>query len=334
MSDSRAGVVLIGRNEGERLVRALQSVSDGRRPLVYVDSGSSDESCERARERGAAVVDLDMAQPFTAARARNAGFKRLREEHPELTYVQFVDGDCEVDSKWIETAATELDANPDVGAVCGYLKERHPEQSVYNKICDVEWHLGPIGPTPNFGGNVMIRTDALENAGGWNPDVIAGEDDELAVRLRKEGYELIRLDYESMTHDVDMHYAWQWWRRQKRTGYAYAQVSELHGATSPERKFVREKRRALLWGLAVPAGALLMAPPTLGVSCLALARYPAVGARVAMQTRKRGFPWAHSLAWGVSCALSSFPEAIGVAKFHLDALQDRKPEIIEHKRTE
>jgi glycosyltransferase involved in cell wall biosynthesis len=334
MGKSRAGVVLIGRNEGERLVRALRSVSDGSRPLVYVDSGSTDGSCERATELGAAVVDLDMSEPFTAARARNAGYERLRHDHPDVKYVQFVDGDCEVDPNWIETAANELDRDASVGAVCGYLKERHPDRSIYNKICDVEWHLGPVGSTPNFGGNVMIRMDALDKVGGWNPNVIAAEDDELAVRLRKEGYELNRIDYESMIHDVDMHHAWQWWQRQKRTGYAYAQVSEMHGTSTPERKFVREKRRALLWGLAVPAGALLMAPPTMGVSCLALARYPAVGARVALQTRKRGFPWAHSLAWGVSCALSSFPEAVGVAKFHLDALQDRRPEIIEHKRTE
>ncbi len=332
MSESRVGVVLIGRNEGERLLLALSSVSDGRRPVVYVDSGSTDDSRERAAERGAVVVDLDMSKPFTAARARNAGFERLRKDHPSVKYVQFVDGDCEVDAGWIETAAAELERNPQVAAVCGYVKERYPERSIYNRICDVEWHLGPVGPTTSFGGNVMIRATALADVGGWNPQIIAAEDDEVAVRLNQAGYQLVRLDYESMIHDVDMHHAWQWWRRAKRTGYAYAQVSDLHGAT-PERKFVREKRRALLWGLAMPAGALLMAPSTLGVSFLVLARYPAVGARTAWQTRRRGFPWAHSVAWGVSCALAAFPQAIGVAKFHLDALQNRRPEIIEHKRS-
>jgi GT2 family glycosyltransferase len=332
MSESRVGIVLIGRNEGERLLLALQSVSDGLRPVVYVDSGSTDDSCKWAAERGAVVVDLDMSEPFTAARARNAGFEQLRKVHPDVEYVQFVDGDCEVEAGWIEIAVAELGRDPQVAAACGYLKERYPERSVYNRICDVEWHLGPVGPTTNFGGNVMIRATALEEVGGWNPRVIAAEDDELAVRLRQAGYQLVRLNHQSMIHDVDMHHAWQWWRRAKRAGYAYAQVSTLHGAT-PEQKFVREKRRALLWGLAVPVGAFLMAPSTLGISCLALARYPAVCARVTWQTHKRDFPWAHSVAWGVSCALSAFPEAIGVAKFHLDALHDRKPEIIEHKRT-
>jgi len=331
MSESRVGVVVIGRNEGERLLLALDSVSDGQRPVVYVDSGSSDNSCIRAAERGAIVLELDMSQPFTAARARNAGFDQLRKCHPNVKYVQFVDGDCEVDADWIDTAAAALDREPQVAAVCGYLKERYPERSIYNRICDVEWHLGPAGPTTTFGGNVMIRAIALDEVEGWNPRVIAAEDDELAVRLRQAGYQLVRLDRESMIHDIDMHHAWQWWRRAKRAGYAYAQVSDLHGA-APERKFVHEKRRALLWGLAVPAGALLMGPPTLGISCLALARYPAVGARVAWQTRGRGFSWPHSVAWGVSCALSAFPEALGIAKFHLDALQGRSSEIIEHKR--
>ena len=45
-----------------------------------------------------------MTRPFTAARARNAGFKRLRELAPDLNYVQFIDGDCELIETWPETA--------------------------------------------------------------------------------------------------------------------------------------------------------------------------------------------------------------------------------------
>jgi cellulose synthase/poly-beta-1,6-N-acetylglucosamine synthase-like glycosyltransferase len=176
----------------------------------------------------------------------------------------------------------------------------------------------------------MIRVAALRRLGGYNPQVIAAEDDELAVRLRKAGGRLVRLDRDSTIHDANMHRPSEWWRRAKRCGYAYAQVSAIHGA-APERKFVTEKRRVLIWGFALPAGAIALTPLTLGLSCIAFARYPVTGLRTAIQTRNRGFPLSHSVAWGISCALAPFPEFVGVAKYHLDIWQDRRPEIIEYK---
>ena len=89
------GVVVIGRNEGERLLRCLRSVAGRAGAVVYVDSGSTDGSVEAARALGAEVVLLDPAVPFTAARARNAGLERLVELRPVVERVQFVDGDCE-----------------------------------------------------------------------------------------------------------------------------------------------------------------------------------------------------------------------------------------------
>src|SRR5262245_33530532 len=133
MPEARVGIVAIGRNEGERLVRCFASARGA--PVVYVDSGSRDDSVALARAAGAAVVELDARQPFTAARARNEGFRRLRAAAPHLEYVQFVDGDCELAAGWIEAAAAFLGAHPEVAAVCGRRRERHPERSLYNLLC-------------------------------------------------------------------------------------------------------------------------------------------------------------------------------------------------------
>src|SRR6516165_251757 len=101
---SELGVIAIGRNEGERLRRCLQSVMGRGFSIVYVDSGSIDGSVELARSLGASVVELDLSRPFTAARARNEGFERLCQMNPQVRFVQFVDGDCEVVEGWLETA--------------------------------------------------------------------------------------------------------------------------------------------------------------------------------------------------------------------------------------
>ena len=85
---SRVGVVAIGRNEGERLRRCLQSLDPRAQPVVYVDSGSSDGSPKLARSMHVDGVDLDLDIPFTAARARNAGFEQLLKIAPEIEFVQ------------------------------------------------------------------------------------------------------------------------------------------------------------------------------------------------------------------------------------------------------
>ena len=198
------GVVAIGRNEGERLHQCLASLySSSAAAVVYVDSGSTDGSAQWARDHGAEVIDLGLGAPFTAARARNAGFKRLKEIAPDLACVQFVDGDCQLVESWPEHALTFLGQHPDVGAVCGRRRERYPERSIYNWLCDQEWN-GPIGEVRAFGGDVMIRVIAFDSAGGYRDDLIAGEDPELGVRLRAAGWHIWRLDAEMTLHDAAM----------------------------------------------------------------------------------------------------------------------------------
>ena len=191
----RVGVVAIGRNEGERLRRCLTSVVERAGVVVYVDSGSTDDSVEMARGLGAMVVDLDRTTPFTAARARNAGLATLREAAPGLELVQFVDGDCEVAAGWLELAARQLDAEPQVAVVCGRRRERHPEASIYNRLCDIEWDT-PVGYADACGGDALMRVAALAEVGGYDPDLIAGEEPDLCLRLRQRGWKVLRMDAE------------------------------------------------------------------------------------------------------------------------------------------
>lgn len=255
MTDLRIAAVAIGRNEGERLIRSLVSFQGRVDRLVYVDSGSTDGSVEAARAAGAEIVELDPTTLFTVSRARNAGFKQLTEtgETPDL--VQFVDGDCEVREGWIETAAAFLAENPTVAAVSGRRRERYPEATLWNRVIDAEWN-SPVGEAKACAGDAMVRTDAFREVGGFDPDTIVGEEAEMCVRMRRAGWRIWRLDAEMTLHDVAMTKLSQWWRRTRRVGYGYGEAVALYGAP-PERHKVPETRRALIWGLGVPALALI-----------------------------------------------------------------------------
>jgi glycosyltransferase involved in cell wall biosynthesis len=310
-----SGVVVIGRNEGERLERCLSSVPNG--ILVYVDSGSKDGSVALARAQGAEVVELDRASPFTAARARNAGFAFLIKQHPGMRYVQFLDGDCELAAGWLEKAAGFLAAHPGVAAVCGRLREKHPERTIYNLLCDIEWDAAP-GEARTCGGIAMMRADAFAAARGYRSDLIAGEEPELCARLRAAGWRIWRLDAEMAAHDAAISRFGQWWLRTLRAGYAFAQGAALHGAP-PERLGVRESRSAWFWGFGLPVltilGACVVSPWVL----VLLAAYPLQVLRLAL----RGENWWRALF----LVLGKFPELAGQIRFRLE----RHPRLIEYK---
>lgn len=251
------GIVAIGRNEGDRLRRCLASVPQ-EAPFIYVDSASTDDSVNLARSRGAEIVELDLNRPFTAARARNEGFERLVKLYPEISYIQFVDGDCEFEEGWLLAAHTFLEAQSEVAAVCGRRRERYPDASFYNKIFDEEWDT-PIGKADACGGDVLMRVDALVAAGGFDPALIAGEEPELCARLRLLGYIVWRLDIPMTIHDAAMHRFSQWWRRTLRSGYGYAQVWHKTRRSQGGAVFARELKRAIFWVCFVPAAAILAA---------------------------------------------------------------------------
>ena len=265
-SGSGVAAVLIGRNEGARLVAAFAAIPPDVWPVVYVDSGSTDGSVAAAQAAGARVVKLDMSRPFTAARARNEGFAALGADTPE--FVQFIDGDCSLDPGWIPTATAFLKTTPAAAVACGRRRERFPDASLWNRLCDEEWDT-PIGKARACGGDALFRTSAFASVGGYNPTLIAGEEPELCVRLRAAGWEIWRLDAEMTLHDAAMTRFSQWWKRMRRGGHAFAEGAALHGAP-PERHFVSETRRALVWGRSCHLRAFLARPSRPGRCCSGL----------------------------------------------------------------
>lgn len=322
------GVVIIGRNEGERLVRCLRSVAAVGPRVVYVDSGSTDDSVANARAAGAEVVALDMRRPFTAALARNAGWQRLQQVLPNATCVHFLDGDCEVVPGWLEAAAAALAARPELAVVCGRRRERFPRASVFNLLCEIEWNA-PAGDVRACGGDALMRLDALRAVGGYRESLIAGEEPELCVRLRAAGWKIHRLARDMAWHDAAMTRWSQWWKRSKRAGHAFAEGASLHGG-APERHYVAEVRRALAWGLGLPLAVVAAALASPWGLLLGLA-YPLQVLRLALKpapaAREAGAPWRRAFF----LVAGRFPEAAGVLLFWRRRLRGRASTLIEYK---
>lgn len=331
----KLGVVVIGRNEGERLHRCLKSVVSV--AVVYVDSGSTDTSVALARQLGIEVVELDMSTPFCAARARNAGYTSLVRGEPDIGYVQFLDGDCELVPGWLATAQDALERRPRLAIVAGRLKEREPDASIYNRLGELEWNFLGSGDVGSVGGIFMIRCQVFDSVGGFDPSVLAGEEPELCQRLTRLGWAISRLDADMAWHDLAMLRFGQWWKRQIRGGYGGLDVATRFDLP----RFRRNNLRARFWsawpllvvlagvGTGHLAGALFGWIAALGLFSI----WPAQMVRIAARTWRQGQPLRIALAYAFFTMLSFWPQMLGQAGYLLDRVGRRAPRLIEYKAT-
>lgn len=316
----KVAAVTIGRGEGERLIRCLAALKGKAAPIVYSDSGSDDGSVEAAQAAGAEVIELNPARPYTASRGRNAGLSRLREIDPDGKYVQILDGDCELQDGWIETAHAFLEEHPEIAAVTGIRRERYPDASIWNRLMDDEWN-GPPGEVDACGGDVMIRRAAIEAVGGYNSDLIAGEDPEMYFRMRRNGWRFWRLDVPMTMHDAALTKFSEWWRRNKRGGYGFAENEKLHRG-SPERYRRKEMLRSLAWGVGLPVVILLAALLVSPWLLLGFLIYPV---QVLRLWQRMPFRNAFFLTLG------KFAEAHGILEFLLTKQDKAQRDRIEYK---
>ena len=318
------GIVIIGRNEGERLTRCFAAIDTQLHKVVYVDSASSDNSVEQAKSSNVHVIELDMSVPFTAARARNEGWQYLDQKHPKLKYIQFVDGDCELLNGWIEAATTFLDINEKAAVVCGTLIEKFPDASIYNYMCNAEWK-SPPGEVYGCGGIALMRADVLIQVGGYNPRLIASEEAEMCIRIRKIGFIIYKIDVDMALHDAAMLKFSQWWTRCVRSGFAYPLLVKSQLKIG-EKNALKGSLRPLFW-VGLPLCILLISLYTPMVLIL-LAYIPMQILRVLVLNKDISFAGFKSSCFNL---LSKLPELIGVVKYTRDRIRKKPSTIIEYK---
>lgn len=306
---------------------------------VYVDSGSTDNSVEFARKEGVKVVELPVPPHFTAARARNAGLAQLLAEHPNLAFVQMIDGDCELQPGWIDLAYAALNAQPDVALVFGRRRERYPDRSVYNGLCDDEWNC-PIGESTGCGGDAMFRVAALQQVNFYNPAMIAGEDTELSMRLRKCGWRLRRLDVEMTLHDAAITRFAQWWSRTRRSGHGYGEMAFLH-PDARDPNWPRTVKSIFIWGGVMPMLsvltillALIANPAWWYILVILFLPWPVRMVQLARRQRRRGLSAKVATASGILLMIGKLPQFLGLIGYWRNRLSGRASRLIEYKGAE
>jgi hypothetical protein len=231
-----------------------------------------------------------------------------------------------------------MSGRKEIAVVCGRRRERHPDATVYNLLCDLEWDT-PVGEAEACGGDALMRIAALSEVGGFDERLIAGEEPDLCLRLRKRGWSIHRIDAEMTLHDAAMTRLGQWAKRMMRSGYASAESLARNGGATPEldRRCVRG---ALVWALAFPA--LILAGMAIAASrgsppaaALVLAAGAAIAllqvVRVAAGKGARGRGAKERGLYALSCMAGKVPQTLGMFRYLGDRSSRERPTLIEYK---
>ena len=321
-------VVIIGRNEGERLERCILSAQsiEGWQPaeILYVDSGSTDGSLDLAARLGAVVLPLP-AGAFTAARARNFGWR-----HATGEMILFLDGDTILEADFPLAALAELEKDAANAAAWGHRREFCGCVSVYVRVLDLDWVYAP-GETLFFGGDVLVRRAALESVGGFDEKLIAGEEPEMCRRMRNNSWRIQHIDAPMTLHDLAITRFSQYWRRATRAGYAFASVSARFRATSDpfwSSDARRNRIRGLFWLLspilALAISVWLLSPLPLALWLLLLV---SVTLRSAWLSRWKSNDRKTLILYGLHSHLQQVPIFLG----QLQYLTNRDRKLMEYK---
>lgn len=179
-------IVIPAYNEEKRIERSLQALTNQTVPrdqyeLIVVDGGSKDKTREIAKD----YADMVFVQESErVAGARNDGFLRARHD-----LVATTDADSIVAPNWVEHAIRSF-SRPEVVLSFGpvtpidrtYIDRRYA--LLFNGLMRFGAHSRLYYYT--LGCNTAFRKEALMRAGMYRI-MDAGDDLEIAVRMRKEG---------------------------------------------------------------------------------------------------------------------------------------------------
>lgn len=331
----KLAVVVIGRNEGERLRRCLQSVEQMRKPeggfeCVYVDTASEDGSAELAEAMGIAAVRVFPENP-SAAYARNAGWRAVSAE-----FVLFLDGDSQIEGDFVVRALERFE-DPKVAIVWGRLREAYPAVSIYNRLMDVQWiclRTLPEGPSFYGTGIGLVRRSALEAVNGFDNKMINGQNTEMGRRMQAIGYVILHVGVPMVRHDAEMLRLAHYWRRFFREGYSYARLLEVFRARKePLFRFEFSAAFGLLM-LAGPPLTLLaaLAFRSWGVPAAALLVLTGLIVRTAARYRGRTANWADALLFGLHWHIKVIPNFLGHLAYHNDKRLGQTRGLMEYRR--
>jgi glycosyltransferase involved in cell wall biosynthesis len=226
MNDSypSISIVVIGLNEADNLPNTFNAILNMNYPqdkldLIYVDSGSTDNSVEIAKNYSYRVF-VEPNYP-SSGRNRNRGLLEARYE-----IVHFLDGDVEIDQDYFKNIVS-LFEEKNAQAIVGQLEAQRPSLLYrFAQMSNISKKEGYINSTST--GGTYLRTPLLM-VNGYDERIRRGQEVELGERFRKEGFKIWCTKSKLGCHNFAIKSVSELLEKDYSRGYHYAVVARLDG---------------------------------------------------------------------------------------------------------
>jgi len=257
-------------NEESRIGPAIESALEAITPpltgeVIVADSLSTDRTLEIAADYPVAVVQLTRADERCCSIGPQLGYQYSGGE-----FIYILDGDMELDRKFLLTAINLMHDNTHVVGVAGIVEELGGDS--YEFLARKGGHnscaLAGDYPWLDMGG--LYRRSALEQIGYLsNRNLHACEEQELGLRLFAEGGRLVRLPMRSVRHHGRDESSWELMKKRLSSGYSDGPGELLRAALGKPYLWQAVGSHAKLLAMA-----MLMLATLAGVGALPLTPWP------------------------------------------------------------
>lgn len=268
----RISIIIKAYNEEEHIADAVRSALEALEPftgeVILADSASTDRTVAVASEFPITIVQLANPEERRCGVGPQLGY-----QYADGHYIYILDGDMELEPRFMRAAVEAMERDPTIGGVAG-LVEQQSEANYQFRGLKRRRHEARAGDVQWLDMGGLYRRSALEEVGYFsNRNLHAFEELELGLRLSSAGWRLQRLPIASVRHrgyDLD---SLTLLKRRWKTRYLLG-AGEVLKACWRKPYFVRalDTQKHLLVGVAIWVGLLmgLLALPWTGWPLLAV----------------------------------------------------------------
>ena len=182
----------------ESALKALKKVG-GNNEVILVDSLSKDKAVEIAKKYPIRIIQLKPNWQKSAAAALETGYR-----YSKGKYIYVLDGDMTLDENFISIALKKLKENGNIAGIGGEIKFPRANnllnkraKKIYNNYKKTIHNF----QVSALGGGGLYKRSAIEDVSFLaNPYLYSDEESDLGYRLKKKGYEMLRLDIPCIIH--------------------------------------------------------------------------------------------------------------------------------------
>lgn len=189
-------VIIVNYNTADHLARCLPSLLAQQGPsfeILIVDNASHDNSVAMISSRFPTVTLITSPTNLGFAKANNLALKQANGQ-----YIYFLNPDTEVKKNAFAAMQSFMDSNPGIGmaGTSIYYPDSTPQSSVELSYPGERYTRGELKDLPGriawlLGASIIVRSELIKQIGGFSEDYfLYGEDIDLGLTVRKEGWEL------------------------------------------------------------------------------------------------------------------------------------------------